>query len=66
MFFLTKDNFIWTIKYEAYGYCGKNGIGKMREGDNKTPIGEYGLISAFGIKDNPGTKLEYIIMSPKN
>ena len=46
------------LKCEAY--IGKNGLGKTMEGDNKTPVGEFGLLYAFGIKPNPGTKLKYL------
>ncbi len=46
------------LKCEAL--IGKNGLGKTIEGDNKTPVGEFGLLYAFGIKPNPGTKLKYL------
>ena len=39
---------------------GKNGINKTKEGDNKSPTGFYKLTQAFGIKDNPGTKFDYL------
>lgn len=42
------------------GYIGEKGIGKEIEGDNKTPVGNFGIIQAFGIKPNPGTTLDYI------
>ena len=42
------------------GYIGKNGLGKEKEGDNKTPIGDFGITNAFGIKPNPGTSLNYL------
>ncbi len=38
---------------------GKNGIGKTKEGDKKTPTGKYSFIKAFGIKDNPGSQIAY-------
>lgn len=38
---------------------GRNGIGKSREGDGKTPRGQYGFLFGFGIKANPGTLLSY-------
>ena len=38
----------------------RNGIGKTREGDKKTPIGTFNLKQPFGIKDNPGTSLDYV------
>lgn len=39
--------------FGCIGYVGKNGIGKKREGDKKTPTGTYGFTKAFGIKKNP-------------
>lgn len=39
---------------------GKNGFGKKREGDLKTPLGEFRALTAFGIKPDPGTMLPYI------
>lgn len=41
-------------------FIGKNGIGKEREGDGKSPVGVFGIRTAFGILPNPGTALEYI------
>ena len=46
--------------FSCAGYVGKNGIGKKREGDKKTPTGTYGFTKAFGIKKNPGSKIKYI------
>jgi len=41
-------------------FIGKNGIGKDKEGDGKTPVGEFAILGGFGIQKNPGTKLKYI------
>lgn len=38
---------------------GKNGYGKQKEGDLKTPLGTWKIGKAYGINDNPGTELEY-------
>ena len=38
----------------------KNGIDKQIEGDARTPVGDFGLVRAIGIKENPGTKLDYL------
>ena len=46
------------------GFVGKNGIGKEKEGDMRTPIGEFQLTKAFGILENPGTEMEYIDVKP--
>lgn len=49
----------WKIVLSSSGFIGKNGLGKTKEGDMKTPIGKYRITDAFGIKDNPGTMLPY-------
>ncbi len=51
---------IWTEILNCEAYIGKNGLGKTKEGDYMTPIGDFGIVTAFGIKSNPGTKLPYI------
>ena len=54
------DNGVWRQKLSSYAYVGKNGIGKTREGDMKTPTGTFNLKTPFGIKANPGTSLDYV------
>ena len=51
---------VWTETLSCDGYIGKNGLGKTKEGDYKTPLGDFGIVTAFGIKENPGTSLPYI------
>ena len=51
---------IWKELFNTSGYIGKNGIGKIKEGDMKTPTGIYHFTDAFGIKQNPGTALKYV------
>ena len=48
-----------NIIINTYGYIGKNGLGKLEEGDGKTPIGEFKFNYAFGIEDNPGCEILY-------
>ena len=50
----------WTLAVEDSSEKGKNGIGKTGEGDAKTPIGTLRVLSAFGVKPNPGTTMPYI------
>ncbi len=45
-------------------YVGKNGLGKTGEGDSKTPVGTLHVLSAFGIKPNPGTTIPYTKVTP--
>lgn len=52
------NNFELTLK--SQGFIGKNGLGKEKEGDLKSPKGDFGIIQAFGIKPNPGTTIEYL------
>jgi len=49
----------WKLVLETEAFIGKNGLGKTKEGDGKTPVGVFLFIKAFGILENPGTKLEY-------
>lgn len=45
--------------FSCPGYVGRNGINKVQEGDRKTPTGTFGFTKAFGIKNNPGSKIAY-------
>ncbi len=45
---------IWTEDFSTAGKIGRNGLGKEKEGDGKTPIGVFTFTSAFGILPNPG------------
>ena len=47
------------------GHIGRNGISDNHiEGDGTTPSGFYDLGFAFGINENPGTALEYRVLTP--
>ena len=50
----------WIEIVNTSGYVGKNGIGKSKEGDKKTPTGQYQFLFGFGIKSNPGASIRYI------
>ena len=54
------DTPTWDIDISCRGNIGEKGMGKTRQGDEKTPIGDFGMITAFGIKPNPGTTLPYV------
>ena len=47
-----KDN-EWQENLRCKAFLGKNGIDKNREGDRRTPTGDYGFLMAFGAKDKP-------------
>ncbi len=49
----------WKLILETEAIIGRNGLGKSKEGDGKTPIGVFRFIKAFGIFENPGTEMEY-------
>lgn len=55
---------VWQQIFETDGFIGRNGLatpeGTKREGDGKTPEGEIRVVSAFGIKENPGTSIPYV------
>ncbi len=60
LFVLTKNkNDDWQENLQCKAYLGKNGIDKAREGDARTPTGDYGMLMAFGVKDNPGSLIPY-------
>ena len=49
----------WSQIVSTTGRVGKNGIGKTKEGDRKTPIGVYSFIKAFGNASDPGCAISY-------
>ncbi len=53
-----------NVLFTTSVYVGKNGLGKTGEGDSKTPVGTLHVLSAFGIKANPGTTMPYIDVTP--
>lgn len=54
-----KKSGVWKERYACTAYLGKAGIGKTREGDQKTPTGTYNLTQPFGIKADPGANMPY-------
>ena len=50
---------VWKELYSEMAYVGRNGIGKAKEGDGKTPTGTYNLTQPFGIKADPGSNMGY-------
>ena len=53
----------WNLIVATDAYIGQRGLGKSKEGDLKTPIGEFNVTQAFGTKWNPGTTLKYIYVN---
>ncbi len=58
--FKKDDNNSFQKIFTTDAFIGKNGLGKEKEGDKKSPAGDFGIIVAFGIKPNPGTSIQYI------
>ncbi len=54
-----KVNNMWITIMETEGFVGKNGLGKEKEGDLKTPVGLFEIGIAFGLKDDVKTNLDY-------
>ncbi len=54
-----KINGTWQEIMTTPAFIGKNGLGKTREGDSKTPVGTFYFSKAFGIAPNPGCRLPY-------
>lgn len=50
----------WHMVMTTPGFIGKNGLGKTKEGDAKTPKGVFHFNRAFGIADDPGSKIPYV------
>lgn len=49
----------WQQIMTTPGFIGKNGLGKTKEGDSKTPVGVFYFTKAFGIAPDPGCKISY-------
>ena len=49
----------WQEQLQCKAFLGKNGIDKVREGDARTPTGDFGFLMAFGAKDDPGSLVPY-------
>ena len=49
----------WKMILSTPGFIGKEGLGKTKEGDGKTPVGTFGFNKAFGIADDPGCAITY-------
>ena len=54
-----KINGEWQQIMTTPGFIGKNGLGKVREGDHKTPVGTFYFNYAFGIAPDPGCAIPY-------
>ena len=55
-----QDDGTWHMVMTTPGFIGKAGLGKTKEGDNKTPVGVLHFNRAFGIADDPGCAIPYV------
>lgn len=62
--FYVKENGKWHLVTSGKAYVGRNGLGKTKEGDGRSPKGEFRVVGAFGVLPNPGTTLEYLNITP--
>ena len=53
------ENGVWKEFMTTPGFIGKNGLGKTKEGDGKTPVGTFRFTAAFGIAADPGCAIPY-------
>ena len=60
------ENGKWQMIMTTPGYIGKNGLGKTKEGDGKTPVGTFKFNAAFGIADDPGCAISYLKVDDNN
>ena len=54
----------WTLAGNGSAFIGREGLGKTREGDAKTPVGCFKVVRAFGVLPDPGTSLDYLQVTP--
>ena len=50
----------WEQIMTTPGFIGKNGLGKVKEDDGKTPVGTFHFDYAFGIAPDPGCAIPYV------
>ncbi|MBQ3337426.1 MAG: hypothetical protein IJG80_08495, partial [Selenomonadaceae bacterium] len=50
----------WEMIMTTPGFVGEKGLGKVKEGDKKTPVGTFKFDLAFGIASDPGCAIPYV------
>lgn len=57
----------WELAWKEAAIVGRNGITwDKEEGDGKTPAGTYRFTMAFGLKEDPGTVLDYHLIDAQD
>ena len=59
-----EENNAWVMEFSTDAYIGIDQMGVPNEQSGYTPLGDYGIGNAFGIRNNPGTSLNYIDITP--
>ena len=59
-----EENNAWVLEFSTDAYIGIDQMGVPNEQSGYTPLGDYGIGNAFGIRNNPGTSLNYIDVTP--
>lgn len=49
----------WRQIMSTPGFIGQNGLGKTKDGDGKTPVGNFKFNAAFGLAKDPGCAIPY-------
>lgn len=49
----------WATVLEVPAYIGREGLGKTREGDGRTPVGTFSFLESFGLAEDPGSLIPY-------
>ena len=50
----------WEMIMTTPGFIGEKGLGKVKEGDRKTPVGTFRFDYALGIAPDPGCAIPYV------
>ena len=50
----------WEMIMTTPGFIGRKGLGKLKEDDEKTPVGTFHFDYAFGIAPDPGCAIPYV------
>ena len=59
-----EENNAWVMEFRTDAFIGVDQMGETNEQSGHTPLGDYGIGSAFGIRRDPGTSLKYIDVTP--
>lgn len=64
MLYLAEARPEWRILYSCPAVLGLGGMGKSREGDDRTPVGVFRVKEAYGILPDPGCRIPYTRVTP--